>query len=83
MMLVLAQWRVFMEPMPAHGYEWLLLVPMVVLLSLAYKAVRCEKMERYWKSSALMSLVVIGALAVLTFVGWGLVELMAMLPASG
>lgn len=83
MIPLIAQWRVFMEPMPAHGYEWLLLVPMVLLLSLAYKAVRCEDMERYWKSSAIMSLVVIGVLILLTFVGWGLVELMAMLPASG
>lgn len=79
----LAQWRIFLEPMPAHGYEWLLLIPMVVFLSIAYKAVRCEKMERYWKSSAMMTGVVVGTLVLMTLVGWGLVELLAMLPASG
>lgn len=84
MTAALAQtWHVFLSPMPAHGYEWLLLVPIVCFTSIAYKAVRCEHMDRVWKNAAQMALVVAGGLILLAAIGWGVVELLAMLPASG
>ena len=76
-------WHVFLSPMPAHGYEWLLLVPIVCFTSIAYKAVRCEHMDRVWKNAAQMAVVVAGGLILLAAIGWGVVELLAMLPASG
>ncbi len=78
----LASWRVFLEPMPAHGYEWLLLIPITLLLSIAYKGVRCEKMERYWKAVFMMTGGILVALVLMTLVGWGVVELLGMLPES-
>ena len=76
-------WHVFLSPMPAHGYEWLLLVPILCFIAIAYKAIRCEHMDRFWKNTAQTVLVLAGGLALLAAIGWGLVELLAMLPQSG
>ena len=76
-------WRPFLSPMPAHGYEWLLLIPISCFLAIAYKAVRCEHMDRFWRNTAQMVLIICGGLVLLATVGWGLVELLAMLPQSG
>lgn len=76
-------WTPLLSPMPAHGYEWLLLVPIVVFLCVAYKAVRCEHMDRFWRSTFQMAGVVAVGLSALAAAGWVVVELLAMLPASG
>lgn len=76
-------WRPLLSPMPAHGWEWLLLVPVVFFLCVAYKAVRCERLDRFWRSTLQMSGVVVVGLGVLAALGWVVVELLSMLPASG
>jgi len=76
-------WHVFLSPMPAHGYEWLLLIPILCFTAIAYKAIRCEHMERFWKNCAQMVAVLAGGLILLAAIGWGLVEILAMLPGSG
>ncbi len=69
--------------MPAHGFEWLLLIPIVVFLCIAYKAIRSEHMDRFWRHTFQMAGVVVVGLGGLALVGWVVVELLAMLPASG
>jgi uncharacterized membrane protein YwzB len=76
-------WQPLLSPLPAHGYEWLLLIPIVVFLCIAYKAIRCEHMDRFWKNTFQMVAVVIAGLIMLAAAGWVVVELLAMLPASG
>lgn len=75
-------WSPLLTPMPAHGYEWLLLVAMALFLSIAYKAVRCEHMDRFWRNTLQMTAAVVIGLGALAALGWVLVELLAMLPAS-
>lgn len=76
-------WKPFLAPMPAHGYEWLLLIPIVLFLCIAYKAVRSEHMDRFWRSTLQMAGVVVVGLGAMAVAGWVVVELLAMLPASG
>ena len=76
-------WQPLLSPLPAHGYEWLLLIPIVVFLCIAYKAVRCEHMERFWRNTFQMAGVMVVGLGVLAAAGWVVVELLAMLPAIG
>lgn len=78
-----SSWQPLLSPLPAHGYEWALLIPIVVFLCIAYKAVRCEHMDRFWKNTFQMVAVVITGLIMLAATGWVVVELLAMLPASG
>ena len=83
MTLTLAHWRPLLDPMPAYGSEWLLLIPLIVLMVIAYKAVRCEDMTRYWRSVLQMSAGLILGLALLAGVSWAMVALLEMLPQSG
>lgn len=76
-------WKPLLSPLPAHGLEWLLLIPMVLFLCIAYKAIRSEHMDRFWRHTLQMSGVVLLGLTALAAAGWVLVELLAMLPVSG
>lgn len=76
-------WRPLLSPLPAHGWEWLLLAPIVFFLCVAYKSVRCERMDRFWRSTLQMAGVMTVGLGALAVLGWVVVELLGMLPASG
>lgn len=48
-------WRPFIDPMDAHRTWFVLLIPMAVLISMVYKAVRLPELDRYWVQVAIMS----------------------------
>lgn len=48
-------WRPFVDPINLHRGWFLLLIPMSVLLSMVYKAVRLPDLSRYWRQVAFMS----------------------------
>jgi hypothetical protein len=63
---LLVAYRPFLDPIPmADGVWWLTIVPMALLISVAYKAVRKPTMERFWRSAFSMAtqIVVFVALA--------------------
>jgi hypothetical protein len=70
MMLHVLAWRPFLDPIPIHDIWYLFLIPLSFLISVAYKAVRMRKLERYWASVGIMTAqIVIGmvALALATY----------------
>lgn len=52
-------WRPFLDPLPIEEQWYLLLIPLALLISIGYKAVRVGDMQRYWRSVAVMTLQVI------------------------
>ena len=64
-------WTPFIDPIDAHAVWFLLLVPLCLLISVAYKAARCGDMRRYPRQVLTMTaqvLVGMVLLAVATFV---------------
>jgi len=63
-------WTPFIDPLNLHDHWWLTIIPLIVLVSIAYKAIRTKDLSTYWKQVAVMSVQVFAgmiALAVLTF----------------
>ena len=62
-------WIPFLGPAPAvTAYWWVLVAPMALFISMAWKAVRQEDLHRYWPAVLRMSLQVVLAMAALTLV---------------
>lgn len=47
--------RPFIDPLPLQRHWWLLIVPVCLLVSIAYKAVRVTDFSRYWKQVLAMT----------------------------
>ncbi len=63
----LVAWIPFVSPMPPPGpWWWLLIVPLVVAVSMSWKAVRLRSLDRYWSQVAIMSVQVLLGMAGLT-----------------
>ena len=45
-MILLAQYRPFIDPLPIYPYWYWLLLPLCLLFSIVYKSVKCEKVEQ-------------------------------------
>lgn len=58
-------WRPFLDPLPLEEWWYLLLVPLALLISIGYKAVRVGDMGRYWRDVAIMTVQVILAMILL------------------
>ncbi len=61
----------FVDPIDAHRWWFLLLLPMAFGVSMVYKAVRMRSLERYWRHVFTMSAsIIIGivALGAMTYV---------------
>jgi hypothetical protein len=57
-------WRIFIDPLDAHRYWFMLLIPMAVLITMVYKAVRLPTLERYWRHVAVLSAqIILGIIA--------------------
>jgi hypothetical protein len=56
----LLAWMPFVQPMPGviHWW-WLLIVPMVTGVSVAWKAIRMPSLERYWREVGFMTVQVL------------------------
>lgn len=62
----LPPWRPFIDPIPLPGGTWwLTLIPMALLISVAYKAVRVGSMRRYAANVLLMTVQIIVAMFLL------------------
>ncbi len=46
---LLVAYRPFLDPIDVDGWWWWLVVPLVFLISMVYKAIRVPKMRRYWR----------------------------------
>jgi len=63
-MTTLLAYRPFIDPLNLHHVWFLLLVPLALFVSIAYKAVRVHDMSRYWQGVAIMTgQIVLGMLA--------------------
>lgn len=67
-------YRPFLDPINAHGWWLFLSIPLVVGISVAYKAIRLPGMQYYWNQVIKMSVQVLVALVVLCGALYVLVE---------
>lgn len=57
----------FVDPIDAHRWWFLLLIPMAIGVSMVYKAVRMRTLNRYWRhvagmsASIIMGIILLGA----------------------
>ncbi|MFM2165500.1 MAG: hypothetical protein RL325_1937 [Planctomycetota bacterium] len=59
----LLAWTPFLQPAPGvHQWWWLLVVPMAIGVSMAYKAIRVHDLAEWPKAVARMSLQVVAAI---------------------
>jgi len=63
-------WRPFLDPLALDDVWFLLLVPLALLISIGYKAVRVGDMGRYWRDVAIMTVQVILAMILLWIAAW-------------
>ncbi len=73
-LLVLVGWRPFLEPMDIHDHWWLTLAPLALGVSIAYRAVRVESFEGYWRRTLVMSVQVVGGMILLAALVFAIVE---------
>ncbi len=72
-LLVLA-WRPFLDPLNAHALWWLFLLPLALLISITYKAVRVREPRHYPRQVVTMTLQIIAAMILLGAAAFLLVE---------
>ncbi len=78
----LPSWRPFIDPIPLPGATWwLTLIPLALLISVVYKAVRVRNMDRYAPKVLVMAGQIIVAMLLLAFGVHALV--MWIVPALG
>lgn len=77
-------WTPFLQPLPAaHRWWWLLIVPIAVGVSLAWKAVRLEEPDRWQRPVAIMSGQIVLAVAGIALGLFILVQIvLPLLPAE-
>lgn len=57
-------WRPFIDPINAHSFWYLLLVPISFFIAVAYKAVRVKTLTGYWTAVAVMTVqIILGMIA--------------------
>ena len=62
--MTLLAWTPFLSPLPNVQSSWLwLVIPLVVGISMMYKAIRVEALSGYWWQVAVMSMQVLAAFA--------------------
>lgn len=59
---VLAAYRPFLDPIDAHKYWFLLIVPLAIGISFAYKAVRVSDLREFPRQLAVMTIQIILAM---------------------
>ncbi len=64
----------FVDPIDAHRWWFLLLIPMAIGVSMVYKAVRMRSLTRYWRHVAGMSASIILGIIVLGAATYVLIE---------
>lgn len=57
-------YRPFIDPLELHDWWWVLIIPMSLFVSIAYKAVRLKTMDKFAQQSLLMTAqIILGMLA--------------------
>lgn len=78
----LLAWRPFLDPLPmGHAASYLLLIPMALFVSMAYRAVRLPTMREYPKLVLIMTVQIIAAIIAIGVGLYLLVELVLPLIA--
>lgn len=72
-MLLLA-YRPLLDPLPVHGFEWALLPMIAFLMAMAYRGVRSEHMDRYWRGVFKVAGVIVLVMAAASAGSWVLIE---------
>jgi len=70
-----------LDPLDVHGAWWVLLIPLAVLISIAYKAVRVREMRHYGRDVAVMTVQILAGMLLLGAAVYLLIEL--VVPAIG
>jgi hypothetical protein len=63
--MTLLAWRPFLDPLNLHTYWWAFLVPLSLLISVTYRAVRMRDLTGYWRAVAVMTIQIIIAMIAL------------------
>lgn len=58
-------WRPFLDPLGLHAYWWVFLIPLSLLISVAYKAVRVKDLAEFPRQAAVMTGQIIVAMILL------------------
>jgi hypothetical protein len=83
MIHALLAWRPFLDPLSLHEYWWAFLLPLSLLISISYKAVRVRDLGfPYWRAVIIMTVQIILAMILLGAATFLLLEyiLPAILP---
>jgi len=67
-------YRPFLDPIDAHSWWLLLCVPLVLFISMAYKAMRVPTMRYYWRQVIKMTLEILAAIILLSIALFLIVE---------
>ncbi len=62
MVNMLAMWRPFLDPLNLHSYWWAFLVPLALLISVTYRAVRMPDLKGYPRAVVAMTVQIILAM---------------------
>lgn len=73
--------RFFLEPLPIQEQWWLTLIPLALLVSVAYKAVRVRTFRGFWGQVLMMTVQIIVAMIALGVAFYLFVEV--IVPALG
>ncbi len=63
--LIMLAYRPFLDPIDVDGWWWWLVIPLVFLISMVYKAIRVPTMRRYWRQVAKMTVQVMFVMALM------------------
>lgn len=73
--MTLLAYRPVLDPLPIHGWEWAVLPAIAFLLAMAYKAVRTERPDRYWRETTILAGGIVTGMALLSAASWVFVEI--------
>lgn len=67
-------WRPFLDPLAVHGWWYLFLFPLVIGISVTYKAIRLPSLDRIWWQTGKMTIQVVAALLAMSVLLFILVQ---------
>ncbi len=73
-MIHLLAYRPLIDPLDLHHVWFLLLLPLALLVSIAYKAVRVDDMKHFWPATLWMTAQVIVGMVALGFAFYVVIE---------
>jgi hypothetical protein len=70
-------YRPFLDPIDVHGWWWVMLLPMSVLIAVVYKSVRLKDLRGYWAAVLGMTAQIVIGMVLLGVASYVLVEVYA------